>query len=100
MPTVEEVTQVMSDNNAVVAGKRIRFDFGDAGSILLDGITNTVSNDDGDADTTVKVSFANFLAMADGTLNGTMAVMTGKLKIEGDMAAAMQLQSVTSKIRM
>jgi putative sterol carrier protein len=37
--------------------------------------------------------------MADGTLNGTMAFMQGKLKVEGDMSAAMQLQSVTSKIR-
>jgi putative sterol carrier protein len=99
MPTVQEVTKTMSDNAAVVPGKRVRLDFGDEGSIFLDGIANTVTNGEGAADTTVKVSFADFLAMADGSLDGTMAFMQGKLKIEGDMSAAMQLQQVTAKIK-
>jgi putative sterol carrier protein len=99
MPTVQEVTKTMSDNAAVVSGKRVRLDFGDEGSIFLDGVANTVNNSDGAADTTVKVSFADFLAMADGSLDGTMAFMQGKLKIEGDMSAAMQLQQVTAKLR-
>ena len=100
MPTVQEVTKTMSDNAAVVPGKRVRLDFGDEGSIFLDGVANTVNNtSDAAADTTVKVSFADFLAMADGLLDGTMAFMQGKLKIEGDMSAAMQLQQVTAKIR-
>lgn len=99
MPDVAQVTQLMADNNAVVPGKRVRLDFGSEGHILLDGNANTVTNDDGPADTTVKVSFANFMAMADGSLNGTMAFMLGKLKVEGDMGAAMQLQSVTAKIK-
>ena len=99
MPTVQEVTKTMSDNAAVVPGKRVRLDFGTEGSIFLDGVANTVNNSDGAADTTVKVLFADFLAMADGLLDGTMAFMQGKLKIEGDMSAAMQLQQVTAKIR-
>jgi putative sterol carrier protein len=100
MPTVERVIEIMAENDAVVPGKRIRFDFGDDGTVLLDGIGHRVSNDDGAADTTVRVSFADFLAMANGSLNGTMAFMTGKLKIDGDLAVAMQLQSVTSKIKL
>ncbi|WP_033923163.1 SCP2 sterol-binding domain-containing protein [Sphingomonas sp. 37zxx] len=99
MPTVAEVTHVMASNEAVVPGKRVRLDFGEEGHILLDGIARSVTNDDGPADTTIKVSFSNFLALADGSLNGTAAFMLGKLKVEGDMAAAMQLQSVTSKIK-
>jgi putative sterol carrier protein len=99
MPTVQEVTKTMSDNAAVVPGKRMRLDFGDEGGIFLDGVANTVNNSDAAADTTVKVSFADFLAMAAGSLDGTMAFMQGKLKIEGDMSAAMQLQQVTAKIR-
>jgi putative sterol carrier protein len=99
MPDVAQVTQLMADNNAVVPGKRVRLDFGSEGHILLDGNANTVTNDAGPADTTVKVSFANFMAMANGSLNATMAFMQGKLKIEGDMSAAMQLQSVTAKIK-
>ncbi len=99
MKTVEEVTARMAEAKAVVAGKRLRFDFGEEGSIYLDGVAEEVSNGDGVADTTVRVSFSDFLAMADGSLNSTMAFMQGKVKIEGDMSVAMQLQSVTAKLK-
>lgn len=99
MRTVDEVTARMAAENAVVAGKRLRFDFGEDGSIFLDGVSGEVNNAGGDADTTVRVSFSDFLAMADGTLNSTTAFMQGKIKIQGDMGVAMQLQSVTSKLK-
>lgn len=99
MKTLEEVTARMAEAKAVVAGKRLRFDFGEEGSIYLDGVAEEVSNGVGDADTTVRVSFSDFLAMADGSLNSTMAFMQGKVKIEGDMSVAMQLQSVTTKLK-
>ncbi len=100
MPTVDSVMQAMAEKQAVVPGKRVRLDFGDEGSILLDGVANAVTADDGPADATIKLTFDNFVAMANGKLNGTMAFMTGKLKIDGDMSVALQLQSVTSKIKM
>ena len=37
--------------------------------------------------------------MAAGELDGMTAFMTGKLKIEGDMSNAMQLQGVLAKLR-
>jgi putative sterol carrier protein len=40
------------------------------------------------------MSDADFLALLKGQLNGQMAFLTGKLKIKGDMALAMKLQSV------
>jgi len=47
----------------------------------------------GDAETqcTMALSLADFIEMAEGRLDGTMAFMSGKLKIQGDMGIAMKL---------
>ena len=48
----------------------------------------------GDADVTIRASEETFRAIADGNQNPTTAYMTGKLKIDGDMSAAMKLQKL------
>ncbi len=77
-------------------GASVKWDFGDGTYLLLDAsqVPNVISNDDGDADCTLKISIENFTAMIAGELDGTSAFMTGKLKIEGDMGIAMKLQGV------
>lgn len=72
-------------------GKKIKIDMGDEGKILIDMSQHphVVSNDDGDADCTMKIGLEDYMKMQSGELNGQMAFMTGKLKIEGDMGAAM-----------
>jgi len=97
--TKQELVQRMQEGNAWIAGKRVKLDFGDEGAIMLDGAAGQVSEDNGDADTTIKVSWADWQAMAAGQLDGMTAFMTGKLKVEGDMGNAMQLQGVLAKLR-
>ncbi len=97
--TKTELAAKMQDAGAVLAGKRVKLDFGDNGTIMLDGVGNTVTEDDGAADTTIKITWEDWQAMADGQLDGMTAFMTGKLKVEGDMSNAMQLQGVLSKLR-
>ena len=97
--TKTELAAKMNDVGAVLPGKTVKLDFGDDGTIMLDGIGNKVSEDDGAADTTIKVAWDDWQAMTDGTLDGMTAFMTGKLKVEGDMSNAMQLQGVLSKLR-
>ncbi len=97
--TKTELAAKMQDAGAVLPGKTVKLDFGDNGTIMLDGVGNTVTEDDGAADTTIKISWDDWQAMADGQLDGMTAFMTGKLKVEGDMSNAMQLQSVLSKLR-
>ena len=48
----------------------------------------------GDADVTIRASEETFSAIAEGQQNPTTAYMTGKLKIDGDMSAAMKLQKL------
>ncbi|HEY3314352.1 MAG TPA: SCP2 sterol-binding domain-containing protein [Bacillota bacterium] len=46
------------------------------------------------ANCTVTMSVADFKDMAAGKLNGTAAFMSGRLRIAGDMALAMKLQTL------
>ncbi len=98
--TKQELAAKMQANNAWVAGKRVKLDFGAEGTIMLDGQANTVTEEgDGVADTTIKVGWDDWQQMAAGQLDGMTAFMTGKLKVEGDMSNAMQLQGVLAKLK-
>ncbi|MBU6318366.1 MAG: SCP2 sterol-binding domain-containing protein [Alphaproteobacteria bacterium] len=79
--------------------KRVKFDFGAVGKLLIDGVGSMASNDDGAADATITVAFDDFLKLAQGQLDPTMAFMQGKLRVAGDMGVAMKLQTLFSKLR-
>ena len=97
--TKTELATKMQEAGAWLPGKRVKIDFGgDEGVLMLDGAANQVTEDDGVADTTLKVSWDDWQALADGKLDGMTAFMTGKLKVEGDMSNAMQRQGVLSKL--
>jgi putative sterol carrier protein len=97
--TKQELVGRMQEGQAWIPGKRVKLDFGGEGVILLDGAGEQVTEEDGAADTTIKVAWDDWQAMAAGQLDGMTAFMTGKLKIEGDMSNAMQLQGVLAKLR-
>ena len=97
--TKQELVGKMQEAQAWVPGKRVKLDFGDQGVVMLDGAASQVSEDDGTADTTIKVGWDDWQQMAAGQLDGMTAFMTGKLKIDGDMSNAMQLQGVLAKLR-
>jgi putative sterol carrier protein len=79
--------------------KKVKFDFGPVGKLLIDGVANKVSNEDGAADATVSVNFDDFLKLAEGQLDPMMAYMSGKLKVAGDMGVAMKLQTLFTKLK-
>ncbi len=95
----QELAAKMRENSAWVPGKRVKLDFGSEGTIMLDGAAQQVTEDGGEADTTIKVGWDDWQQMAAGQLDGMTAFMTGKLKVEGDMSNAMQLQGVLAKLR-
>jgi putative sterol carrier protein len=72
------------------------FEIEDAGTwqvaVADGGLKVTEGSSDGDV--TIRASEETFRAIASGEQNPTTAYMTGKLKIEGDLGAAMKLQKL------
>ena len=71
-----------------------KFQIEGEGSIMLDA--NGVREGDEDAEVTMIASTDTFRGILDGSVNPTMAFMSGNLKIEGSMGAAMKLGSALS----
>jgi putative sterol carrier protein len=59
------------------------------GTVLID--EDGASAADGPADCTMTASTDTFRGILEGDINPTMAFMTGRLKIDGDMGLAMKL---------
>ncbi|MDQ4087151.1 MAG: SCP2 sterol-binding domain-containing protein [Pseudomonadota bacterium] len=97
--TKSEMAAALNEKGAWLSGKRVKIDFGSEGVVMLDGAASRVTEEDGPADTTIKVSWEDWQAMSAGKLDGMTAFMQGKLSVEGDMANAMQLQGVLAKLR-
>ncbi|TMJ19456.1 MAG: SCP2 sterol-binding domain-containing protein [Alphaproteobacteria bacterium] len=97
--TKSEMAARLNEAQAFVPGKRVKLDFGDQGVVMLDGNASAVTEEDGDADTTLKVAWSDWEDLASGKLDGMTAFMQGKLKVEGDMSNAMQLQGVLAKLK-
>jgi putative sterol carrier protein len=90
------VSGIKEKADAVPAiGSSMKMDFGSQ-IVYIDGTgdSNVVTDEDKDADCTLIVTPENFGKLVSGDLNPMMAVMTGKIKIKGDMGVAMKLQSL------
>lgn len=80
--------------NTTPFGAKLKFVIDDQ-PIMIDGTNgNAVSLDDSEADCTISTDSESLMKMKNGDLNPMMAVMTGKVKIKGDMGLAMKLQSL------
>ena len=95
--TLQEITAKMKEGASKKSsfGNSVKFST-EQGVVYIDGNATppAVSNDDKDADCTIKMDFSDLDDMIYGKLDGMTAFMTGKLKIEGDMGVAMKLQSI------
>jgi putative sterol carrier protein len=72
------------------------FDIDGAGTWKVDVQDGSVNVTEGaeDADVTITTSEETFEKITSGEQNATSAYMTGKLKVKGDMGAAMKLQKL------
>jgi len=103
----EQVNEVIKQmGNAIGAnsglGGTLKFDFGEPGSVYIDGKStpNTATDGTGKtADCTISVGLDTFEKMVRGELDGTSAFMQGKLRVAGDMGLAMKLGPILQKAR-
>lgn len=72
------------------------FDIAGAGKWTVDATGGEVHVSEGgeSADCTIAATSENFLKIVRGELNPTTAYMTGKIKVKGDMGAALKLQKL------
>lgn len=98
MPTLQAITDRVSGAVGAESGldARIKFNFGSDGLLYIDGKSapNRVHNADGDSDITITVSMENFERIIDKKLNPKFALMTGKMRLKGDIRIAMRLDKV------
>ncbi|HVV66154.1 MAG TPA: SCP2 sterol-binding domain-containing protein [Rhizomicrobium sp.] len=105
--TTAQIQQIVTQMGGAIGansglGGTLKFDFGQDGSVFIDGKStpNTVSDGDGkSADCTISVSMETFEKMVKGELDGTSAFMQGKLRVAGDMGLAMKLGPILQKAR-
>lgn len=71
-----------------------KFEITGEGSIVVDA--DGVREGDDETDVTMIASAETFRGILDGDVNPTMAFMTGKLKVEGNMGMAMKLGAALS----
>jgi putative sterol carrier protein len=91
---LESITQ--QAKNVSPLGAKLKFKLGEDLIIHIDGTgdANVVTDKDDDAECTISTDIETLLKLRSGDLNPMMAVMTGKVKISGNMGLAMKLQSL------
>ena len=70
----------------------VKFKIEDEGSIVVDSEGVRVSDEE--TECTLIASLDVFTKILDGDINATEAYLTGSLKVEGSMSAAMELSSI------
>jgi putative sterol carrier protein len=95
--TLDELTQAIrskAEGNPPLNYK-IKFEV-DEGTVFWDGTgpTPVVTNEDGEADTTIAISTDDLVKLTKGELNPTLAYMTGRLKVSGSMGVALKMSQM------
>jgi putative sterol carrier protein len=106
--TVKQYFDTLGDRFDYEAAKGMNASFqfeltGDGGGVYCvnvnDGDMNIAEGEQEEPSLTITISADNYLKLAHGKLNGQMAVMTGKMKVKGNMGLAMKMQKLFPVIK-
>lgn len=97
--TLEEITNQFAKTvaNVPAIGKTVKFVF-DEGVVHIDLTEDEaqLTNEDKPADCTITTKIETLEKLRKGEIKPMSAMMTGKLKVKGDMGLAMKLPSLIS----
>jgi putative sterol carrier protein len=99
MTTLNEIIQVLEEKSAGVEAfdKKIKLVL-DGHDIIINGYTQPLTieteDTDGEVDVTASATLENFGKIIHKKVNVQMAMMSGKIKIEGNMIAAVPLMKL------
>ena len=98
MSSLDQVTERVRTSVGTESGldARIKFKFADQEFLFIDGKSkpNRVDNSDSESDITITVSRENFMKIIDHELKPPLALMTGRMRLRGDIRIAMRLNKV------
>jgi putative sterol carrier protein len=93
--SLESVTSAIRAKAALAPklGHRVTIDLGTDGIIYWDGtaVPAVINNEAGESETTLTLSLDDLQKLIDGSLNPTVAYMTGKLKVAGSLGVALKI---------
>ena len=77
-------------------GYRVKFAINDTGVVVVDATASppALSNEDAEADCTIRLSEDRLAQLIDGRLSPTLAYTLGQIKVEGSLGVAMKLASL------
>lgn len=97
----KSVEEAFNQNPEPISGTNVIYQFDITGKEegtfqlhLQDGTAKVLNDTSSPADCTLKMTAESFKKFLAGSLSGTMAFMTGKLKIDGDLGKALKLESI------
>ncbi len=93
--SLESTTSAVREKAALAPklGYRVTIDLGTDGIIYWDGtvVPAVINNETGESDTSLTLSLDDLGKLIDGSLNPTVAYMTGKLKVSGSLGVALKI---------
>lgn len=97
--TKQEFADKLRRHDAWLPGKRVKLDFIADGFVTIDGIEERISEEDQQAETIIMISWPDWLALSEGQLDPMRAYMSGRLRVQGDLSAAMELGSLFQQLQ-
>jgi len=97
--TKGDMIAVLREKEVWLPGKRVKLNFGPDGLIVLDGVENRITEENGPADILFKLDWGDWVAATEGTLDGMTAFIEKKLRTKGFTDDAMTFRRAVSSHR-